>query len=348
MSPESSVHALDPLAGDRWDSQIAAHPRATFFHSSHWARVLRASYGHEPCYLGEMDGEKPRVLLPILEVNSSLKGRRGVSLPFSDECGLLCFNGTDGQRIIRHALELGRRRRWTYFEVRGDISGDPPPPRWRSYVGHEVDLTLGTENLLAGFEGSVRRAIRKAQKAGVITRVLQTIEATKAFYTLHCLTRRKHGVPPQPFSFFRNLCEHAFQAGNGFVVTAEHQGRTIATGIFVHHGRAALYKFGASDQASLHLRGNDLVMWEAMKWYAARGCVTFSMGRTAPGNEGLRRFKCGFGARENAIHYFRYDLRRETFVTGRDEGFGPINKLLRLAPGPVLRILGQALYHHLD
>jgi len=348
MAQESNIRTLDPLIGERWDFLTASHPRSSFFHSSHWARVLRASYGHEPYYLGQMDGQKPLGLLPILEVNSWWKGRRGVSLPFSDECGLLCFNGGDGRALIQHALELGGRRGWKYFELRGDVPGDLPPTRWKSYVGHEVNLTVGVEKLFGGFESSVRRAIRKAEKAGVTAHVLHTLEATKIFYALHCLTRRKHGVPPQPFSFFLNLYEHVLQKGSGFIVTAEHQGRAIAAGVFVHYGRAGLYKFGASEEGSLKLRPNDLVMWEAMKWYADRNYETFSMGRTTPSNEGLRRFKRSFGAQEKAINYFRYDQRRHGFIAGHDEKIGPVNKFVKLTPLPVLRVIGRALYPHLD
>ena len=348
MAQKTHIRLLDPLASERWDAMTATHPHVTFFHSSRWARVLQASYGHEAYYLGEMDGEQPIGLLPILEVNSPWSGRRGVSLPFSDECGLLCFNGSECRGVIQSALELGGRRGWKYFELRGDVPGDPPPTRWMSYVGHEVNLTVGVDKLWSGFEGSVRRAIRKAENAGLVTRVLHTLEATRIFYALHCRTRRKHGVPPQPFSFFVNLCEHLLQKGSGFIVTAEHQGRAIAAGVFVHHGRMGLYKFGASEQASLQLRANNLIMWEAMKWYAGRGYETLSMGRTFPGNEGLRRFKRGFGAHEKPINYFRYDLRRRAFVAGRNEENGPVNKLFRLTPLPVLRMIGEGLYPHLD
>ena len=132
------------------------------------------------------------------------------------------------------------------------------------------------------------------------------------------------------------------------MIMAEHEGRTIAASVFVHHGTRGLYKFGASEHGSLHLRGNDLVMWEAMKWYTTRCYAVLSMGRTALGNEGLRRFKRGFGAREKSINYFRYDLHRQGFVTGCDEKPSPINKLLALTPLPVLKMVGHALYRHLD
>lgn len=294
-----------------------------------------------------MQEDRARALLPILEVNSFLTGRRGVSLPFSDECKLLALDGPDGDLLIQSALELGRARQWKYVELRGDFPERLRPKPWATYFGHEVDLAGGVDTLFARFDGSVRRAIHKAEKARVQVHVLTTPEATQTFFKLHCLTRRRHGAPPQPFSFFRNMCEHVFKPESGFIVLATFEDRPIATGVFVHHGQIGMYKFGASDPSCLHLRANDLVMWEAIKWYASRRYSWFSMGRTAPSNVGLRRFKCGFGAREYPINYFRYDLRRERFLTGHEEKPGWINRACGLAPMFVLQILGKLFYRHI-
>ena len=124
-----------------------------------------------------MEGQRARALLPILEVNSALTGRRGVALPFSDECDLLCHDDPGGEEIFQSALELGRERRWKYLEVRGRLFEERQRPTWTSYIGHEVLLSCGTEELFARLDGSVRRAIRKAQKARVETRMLNTLEA---------------------------------------------------------------------------------------------------------------------------------------------------------------------------
>lgn len=347
MLHESDLRTFDPIHEDSWDALAEGHPRASFFHSSRWARVLVATYGHVPHYLGLMYEHQARALLPILEVNSVLSGRRGVSLPFSDECELLARDEPEGDRLMQEALELGRARRWRYLEVRASFPRRLQTVPWASYCGHEIDLASGVDSLFACLDGSVRQAIRKAEKTGVQAQVMTTPEAVQAFFKLHCLTRRKHGVPPQPFAFFRNIQEHVFRTGNGFIVLAMHQGRPIAAGVFVHYGRMGLYKFGASDQAHLHLRGNDLVMWEAIKWYALHGYLRFSMGRTALSNNGLRRFKCGFAAREYPIDYFRYDLRRERFLTGHEEISGWANRVCRLAPNFLLQMIGKFLYRHI-
>src|SRR2546428_36779 len=121
MTDENEIRIFDPMGEDSWDAQIASHPHASIFHSAKWARVLGATYGHVPHYLGVMKGNQPRALLPIMEVNSPLTGRRGVSLPFSDECGLLCFGESRGDAIIQNALELGRTSLETSGTARENI-----------------------------------------------------------------------------------------------------------------------------------------------------------------------------------------------------------------------------------
>jgi CelD/BcsL family acetyltransferase involved in cellulose biosynthesis len=343
-----SIRAFDPLAGDEWDAMVASHPACSVFHGAGWARVLSQSYGHTPVYLSEMDGRVARSLLPVMEVNSQFTGRRGVALPFSDECGVLTNAQADASHLFDHAVELGRERRWKHLEVRGEIPGLAPGIAWATYVGHTLDVSRGAETLTAGLEASVRRAIRKAEKSGVRTRLTTSLEAMRGYYALHCLTRSKHGVPPQPFSFFRNIVEHLFQTGHGFIMEARHEDKLIAAGIFLHHERTAIYKFGASDLAQLNLRGNDLVMWEAILWFAAHGFTGFSMGRSAAANEGLRRFKRGFGTREQAIRYYRYDLRQSKFLAGREEKETWANRMLQLTPLPLFKMMGQTLYPHLD
>ena len=348
MDNSNQIQNYDPKLDSRWDALSASHACGSVFHSVRWARALIASYRHEPFFLGSMDENRPRTLLPILEVNSLLKGRRGVSLPFSDEAGMLCFDGDEGRDVFERALELGRQRRWKYLELRNSVSCHPDAPAWARFVGHEVSLVGGGDVILSRYESSVRRAIRKAEKAQVRAQVFTTLDAVRTYYELHCRTRRKHGVPPQAFSFFKNIYEYIIKPGGGFVCVAYHKDRPVAAGVFLHHGHVGMYKFGASDEASLQLRGNDLVMWEAMRTCSTLGCDVFSMGRTAPENGGLRRFKCGFGAQEKQIVYHRYDLRREAFVVESSQTGDWVNRLLRLMPMPVFRGIGRILYSQMD
>ena len=129
-------------------------------------------------------------------------------------------------------------------------------------------------------------------------------------------------------------------------MTALCESKPVAAAIFFHQGRQALYKFGASDLGYQHLRPNNLVIWEGIRHCAARGCERLHFGRTALGHEGLRRFKLGFGAREEEIKCCKYDYRAGRFVRDRDGTDGWFNGVFRRLPLPLLRLAGQLLYRH--
>ena len=44
--------------------------------------------------------------------------------------------------------------------------------------------------------------IKKALKEGVEVQLHNSFESVKSFFKLNCMTRKRHGLPPQPFKFF--------------------------------------------------------------------------------------------------------------------------------------------------
>jgi len=155
-------------------------------------------------------------------------------------------------------------------------------------------------------------------------------------------------LPPQSFSFFRSIFRHVLSKDLGFVVLGSYQEKPIAAAVFFHLGDKAIYKFGASETAFKRLCGNNLIMWEAIKWYSTKGFASLHFGRGSIANEGLRQFKLSFGMDEYKIDYFKYNFRKEAFVTDRDKVFGWFNGVFRLMPIPVSRIVGILLYRHLS
>jgi lipid II:glycine glycyltransferase (peptidoglycan interpeptide bridge formation enzyme) len=209
-----------------------------------------------------------------------------------------------------------------------------------------LNLFADVDFLFSKLQSPVRRAIRKAEKSQVTVETSQSLDAVRAYYSLHCRTRRQHGLPPQPFRFFRHIQEQVLTHNHGVVVTARYGGRPIASAVFFHAGAEAIYKFGASDKRFHELRANNLVMWEAIKRYASRGFKILDFGRTSLADEGLRRYKLGWGVDEYRINYYRYDLRRESFVAGADKAHGWHNRLFRALPLFLARLTGAVLYRH--
>jgi len=340
--------ALDPLRYPGWDALLADWPGSSIFHTTAWARVLAETYGHVPVYVCRFTDDRLEGLLPVMEVSSLVTGRRGVSLPFTDFCPPLAAPGCSLKDLYGLAAQVARQRRWRFLEYRSNVAPDDGATPSLAFWAHIVELDCGGKALFDALDGAVRRGIRKAEAAQLQVEFDHRPAAVQTFYALHCRTRRRHGVPPQPFRFFANLGRHVLEPAHGFIVTARLGGRAVAAAVFLHAGRRAIFKFGAWDYAFQHLRPNNLLLWRAIEWYADHGFVQLHLGRTAPADDGLRRFKRGFGARETPLVYYRLDLRRGRFVTDRDRAEGAHTRLFRYLPLPLLRWAGALLYPHLS
>lgn len=346
LPSNDGVQRVNPLDCVGWDTMVSACPSASFFHSAAWAKTLQTTYGFVPVYFIQIESGRLRSLLPVMEVNSWLTGRRGVSLPFTDDCEPLCSEAGSFPCLFQAAMKHGEARGWKYLECRGGRTLFASAPASTAFYGHRLGLSVGEAALFAKVEGAVRRAIRKAEKSMLSVEMSQSLDAVHAFYRLQCKTRKRHGLPPQPFRFFQNIFNHVLSQKQGFLFTAKYQQAPIAAAVFFHWEKKAIYKYGASDETFQQLRANNLVMWEAIKWYARNGFELLDFGRTSLTNEGLRRFKLGWGTEEHRIEYVRYDRQQSGFVNVKDESSGQHNRMFKVLPSFLSRLIGAALYKH--
>jgi len=163
--PSLSASLMNPLVDREWDDAISAHPDATIFHSTAWARVLVDTYGHRPCYVQISLNGGLLALVPMMEVQSVLTRSRGICLPFSDYCAPLTFSSFGHELVTQKLQQIAHERCWSYFELRShSIVPVNNTPASESYYGHFLDLRIGPEALISNFSSSVKRAIRKAQR----------------------------------------------------------------------------------------------------------------------------------------------------------------------------------------
>lgn len=343
----TAVKRVDPLSEPDWDRRVGGLPGAGFFHGSAWARVLRDAYGFSPVYHVLTDASGGWSVLPLMEVDSWLTGRRGIALPFTDESAPVCREADSFRRLFQSVIEYARARRWKYVELRGGRAWCDGATASTSFWGHQLELEADEAAQAARVESAARRAVRKAEKSGVAVEFAQDSAALRAFYDLLCLTRKRHGVPPQPWNFFAKIHRHILATGQGWVVLARHQNIPVAGAVFFHFGRTAIFKYGASDETRQEIRANNLVMWETIKRYGKAGYKSIDFGRTSLGNEGLRRFKLGWGSTERLVEYAKFDMKSGAFVTAPDDSSGWHNRVFRALPNSLSRLAGTLLYPHI-
>lgn len=337
---------INPITYKDWDDLLVTSDQSTFFHTSAWAKVLHEAYSYKPVYFTLIQNSKLKILLPVMAVKSLLTGSRGASLPFTDHCPAISENQNAFDEVFEHVIDYGKKANWKAIDLKCCVSylrGTTLP--YETFLTHDLDVSQPEQEIFSSFRDSTKRNIKKAIQSGVQVKVQHSLESVKEFYRLNCITRKAHGLPPQPFYFFKKIHEHILSQNKGFVVLAAHKNKVIAGAVFFQFGQQAVFKYGASDPKYLDLRPNNLVMWEAVKWHCQNGFSTLNFGRTELQHNGLLQFKRGWGAEEEILNYYRYDLKENCFVV-KNGGIKSSYGFFKIMPAPLLRLTGNILYRH--
>jgi hypothetical protein len=339
------IQIINPIIYKNWDHLVLSTVDNSLFLTAAWANVLSESYGYNPLYFTIIDGDELISLIPLMEIKSLLTGCRGVSLPFTDYCEPI-INTIDQSDLFGFILDYGRKSNWRYIEYRGGERLLDSVSYSGLYYRHTLHLTQNKDKLLSKFRGSTKRNIKKAIREDVHIKISTSLDSLLKFYQIHCVTRKFHGVPPQPICFFRSIYKHAIAKNYGIVVLGYFHDKVIAGAIFFHFDNKAIYKYGAFDRAYQKLRINNLIMWEAIKWYSEKKFDFFCFGRTDPENEGLMQFKNGWGTQAAKLRYYKFNLIHNSFESAEPNRIDFTTTIFKQMPIPVLRGIGSLLYKH--
>jgi len=342
-----SIQHVDPHAYLDWNATLLAAPQASFFHTTHWLRVLQESYGYRPYYFACFKEKQLALLLPFMEVKSWITGTRGVSLPFTDYCEPIVDAATASPEWLAPVIMTAQQRQWKFLEVRGGGALLPGVSPYTSYARHSLGLGASAAEIFSRMRSNYRGRIKKACGHDLVVAMLRSPEAMAEYYRLHCLTRQRHGLPPQPAYFFQNIQEHIMAHNFGFVTLVSYKGRNVAGAVFFTFGSRAVYKFGASEIEYQHLHPNYLLFWYVIQWLCHNDYKELCFGRTAQSNQGLMQFKDGWGTRKSYIHYYRYDIKTRSFMQSTNGQAEVGSHLCRKMPMTLLQLAGSLLYKHI-
>ena len=340
-----NIEIINPITYKNWDELLLTSDQSIFFQTSAWAKVLCESYNYKPLYFITKNNGRLSSLIPVMEVNSCLTGKRGVSLPFTDYCTPIGSSEDQLTILTEKLIDYGTQAGWKHVELRGGRNYLKRFTTSATFISHTLELSGSEDQIFKTFRGSTRRNIKHAVKENVRVIFDRSWKSVEAFYRLNSKTRKHHGIPPQPKKFFKKLHEHIISKDRGIVAIALHETVPVAGGVFFEYGKKALFKYGASMRRYHHLRPNNLMMWETIKRYLHSGFQYFSFGKTEPENKGLAQFKHGWGTRERPIYYYTYDVRAEAFIE-RKKNLKSSYPFFRLMPAPLLKLAGNMLYRH--
>lgn len=332
------VYWTDPLTDNRWPELVESHPASSVFHTRAWLGALCRSYGYEPVVLTtSAPGEALANGILFCRVRSLLTGRRLVSLPYSDHCALLA-SAEELPVLLGAALESARRERLKYLELRPTeplVSDDLACSQ--SFIFHMLDLRREIEDIFAEFHADcVRRKIRRAGREELTVEAGRSDALLDDFFELQVITRRRHGFPPQPRQWFRNLLDE--MGDRSCIRVARHSGRAIASILTLRYRRTEVYKYGCSRAEHNHRGGMQLLLWNAIEEAKASGMEEMDFGRSDILAEGLIRFKDRWGTWGTERAYYRFPEDSRPW-----ENLALLSRL----PKPLLVAAGRLLYRHM-
>jgi CelD/BcsL family acetyltransferase involved in cellulose biosynthesis len=295
----SDIRVLEEADEAAFKQFVASSPQASIYHTPEWRDALVATYGYDPVYLGCFEEGALTAVLPTMEVSSWLTGKRLVSLPFSNMCGPI-GRPQAGRGLIEGAIEAYRSRGAKALEIRTQADINPMSDRSLSgvtyFITSIVALDPDPDVVWKRFKDrNVRTEVRQALKKGVEVTSGETEEHLRVFYDLYAPSRQKHGVPPQPYAFFRNLWRH-LRPGYIDLLLAIHEGNYAGGLITLAFGKTLCAAYIGSDPAYRSFRVHQVLFWKAMEMGCRRGLERFDFLRTAKKSESLRYFKKRWGA----------------------------------------------------
>jgi CelD/BcsL family acetyltransferase involved in cellulose biosynthesis len=342
------------IPGRAWSTALEQPLRDSLYYRQEWLDLLAALYGYHVNVLtrtgpqGEITG-----FLPLCPLQSALRGRRLVALPFSDHCPLLAQDDATANQLVDQAICLAQQQGAKYLELRAGthhvLAGRADLAEANLYVRWLLALDRDPAAVWAGLRKPVQRQIEKSRKSGLQVRTAERREDMRHYYRLHLRTRtKKHGMPTQPEPFFLALWDAFAATGDLHLLLAESDGVMVAGMLLLASGSTVRYAYGASDDRYLHLAPNNLLMWTAIAWACTQGYRSLDLGRTARDNQGLMEFKRRWGATSEPLPYYYYPQAAGLAATSESSWtYRALTGCWKRLPLPAAKALGAHLYKHL-
>jgi len=192
-------------------------------------------------------------------------------------------------------------------------------------IAPTVAWRLGQADLAAGMHLNHRRAVRKAQKAGV---TVTSDEGVGEFVPLYEETMRRAAA--SPFYFFSSAYWRGLERATVARFDAQLDGAVVASALCLASPPWLHYHLGASSDEARRIGAMHLLFLEAATWARERGYERFHLGGGVGGREdSLHEFKRRFdpgGLADAAVGKAVHDEEAYARLTGGDaslDGFFP-------------------------
>jgi len=341
-TPDGGELRFAPFAenGEQWIRFAAQIPDATLYHRRLWVELLRAAHGTNIQVATLAYGSEP-VAGCLFARPARPFARRLISLPDSELCGPLAKDEESRDAFLGALVSHPRAR--AGFEIHG--AAGPPAP-WETvdtFAQWTVEMGRPLEKLHQALDRDVRRNMRHATEAGVTVEWGDSVQYLRRFYRLHLDTRRRLGVPPRPFRYFK-LLHQIFSPTGALSVWIAHLRDSDLAGLVMLQDGDALYAKMNARSLDCPNGANHLMFVSAMDEFAGR-VRRWDLGRVDVRNRGLQDFKKRLGAASTPLPYAYFPRAPRNISSEVLSGPAQIlSHAWRRLPLWTTRVLGTVVY----
>lgn len=295
---------------EKWDDFVSQYS-SLIFHKAIWAKVLLQAYPkNRLLYFVLRDKEEWLLALPAMVLNCKI---------FYIFHSLIHYGGFIGnKKYIPIFIELLEKEAKKYKFNRIQIvdpeikeKGQMQQRRFgvvQSYR-HILDLAgKAEEDILKGYESTLRRNIKQAIKSELIFEKIKNREEVEEFYRLYLSSmRRNRALAKYPLSLVYAIYDLLIEE-LADILFVRYGSLIIAGIIIIYSEDTAHYVQGGSDAEHLHLRANDFLFHEAIKLCLAKGKKYFDFLGSDKKLMSLIRYKGKFGAKREELFSFYKDI----------------------------------------
>jgi len=357
MKPMHNVQLINPFADTLWDDFVNKHPLGWVCHLSKWKKVIEATFSHiKGYYFAILDDSNRDILagLPVFHVKSWLFGDRLVSVPFATLCDPLVSTRQQFDILFEAVQKLGSDLGVKHIEVRSfaaeSLIGSDQLKKINLFNLHYLELNKEPSELFKNFHKScVANKIKKAAKSDLTLEEMEKQTDLNDFFRLHELTRKRLGLPVQPYQFFYNLWKIFGPSNNIKILLARHNGAVIGALLnFLYKNRMS-NDYASTDFKSKNLNPTHFMYWESIKLAHSQGIKIFDFGRTPISAESLGTFKGRWGTKTVGLsqHYYSKNGDRSFTTSENSLKYRLLQNLCKSSPGYAYSLISKFVYCHM-
>jgi len=197
-------------------------------------------------------------------------------------------------------------------------------------------LELPLDEILSDFEHKVRKNLKRAASSNLKIEIDATCSRLDDFLNIYCSTMARTGATEDFFfskRFFETLNE---MEGNYAYLHVISEGRVISTELVIY-GSENCYSFlGGTNSDFFHLRPNDFLKYEIIKWAKNKGLKRFILGGGYGDDDSIFKYKkslapngvCDFYIGKKIFDKEKYDklveLRKQELNFDAGSNFFPL------------------------